>query len=547
MLRIEDAETTGGDWDEVLRNQRINRRILPSHLSYIFSDMVSKGLAAYEPPKQTRSILVYWRLPEEWAEVLHGWVSSTAQLNTIMTFYEITDPPIESPLTDLPLPLLRQAITILGKTGRAQMIGVADGEGVSVKRTFKCQRRHTAPYVFQTFRSQTFALFVVVRHCHCIECISKFKKGPDPKKNPAWKPKCPQCGINIKNDQGIPLYLQFSDSIDATESYITRAGDHIDSLGSKLNADDTTEVGAMLTKVVDAVVEKQAILTEKTVGKLLRALARFQERITPRLMQLEEHEAAVKELRAKIGPLEKSEAYYRSGFDRAAELAEQSSRRVKELRENVDRYEKERRVYEEIKNERDDLKEEVRRLQGNCEAYNGKQNLARKKLKAFKDENKRLIQRIEHLENANRIEDSLQIGDYSQYYELDIPLASEDKENDDAFDDEQSSKLKCPHPQPQLSKVSRSSTSINRNPFADHPAAPIMQDDLEPNQDIDFAFVRYKSNWNLLQSKKRKLEEELGDAKTTPASKLPFPLNIEKGRLKGAAQVGQRLRLNKHN
>ena len=89
-------------------------------------------------------------------------------------------------------------------------------------------------------------------------------------------------------------------------------------------------------------------------------------------MQLEENEAAVKELRAKMGPLEKSEAYYRSGFDRAAELAEQSSRKVKELRENADRYEKEIRIYEEIKNERDELKEEVRRLQGNCEAYNGK-------------------------------------------------------------------------------------------------------------------------------------------------------------------------------
>ncbi|KZP17555.1 ESCRT-II complex, vps25 subunit [Athelia psychrophila] len=130
MLRIEDAETTGGEWDEVLRNERINRRIMPSHLSYIFADMVAKNVAGYEPPKQTRSILVYWRLPEEWAEVLHGWVTSTAQLNTIMTFYEITDPPIESPLTDLPLPLLRQAIAILGKTGRAQIIAVADGEGV---------------------------------------------------------------------------------------------------------------------------------------------------------------------------------------------------------------------------------------------------------------------------------------------------------------------------------------------------------------------------------------------------------------------------------
>lgn len=37
--------------------------------------MVSKNLAGYEPAKQTRSALIYWRLPEEWAEVLYDWVS----------------------------------------------------------------------------------------------------------------------------------------------------------------------------------------------------------------------------------------------------------------------------------------------------------------------------------------------------------------------------------------------------------------------------------------------------------------------------------------
>ena len=36
--------------------------------------MVSKGLAEYEPPKQTRSVLLYWRSQEEWAEALHEWV-----------------------------------------------------------------------------------------------------------------------------------------------------------------------------------------------------------------------------------------------------------------------------------------------------------------------------------------------------------------------------------------------------------------------------------------------------------------------------------------
>ncbi|KAJ4474971.1 ESCRT-II complex vps25 subunit [Lentinula aciculospora] len=129
-IKVEDSEAPGNNWDEVLRNERINRKVLPSYLTYILAQMVSKKLAVYEPPKQDRSVLIYWRLPEEWAEVLHDWVSSTGNLNTIMTFYEITDPPIASPLSGLPIPLLRQAIAILSRSNRAQIIAIAEGEGV---------------------------------------------------------------------------------------------------------------------------------------------------------------------------------------------------------------------------------------------------------------------------------------------------------------------------------------------------------------------------------------------------------------------------------
>ncbi|KAF9014096.1 ESCRT-II complex subunit-domain-containing protein [Cyathus striatus] len=129
-LRVDDAEEADSDWTPVLRNERINRRVLPPYLFAIIAAMVTKNVAAYEPPKQDRSVLLYWRLPEEWAEVLHEWVASTGQLNTILTFLDITDPPLESPLTNIPAPLLRKAISILAKTGRAQLIGIADGEGV---------------------------------------------------------------------------------------------------------------------------------------------------------------------------------------------------------------------------------------------------------------------------------------------------------------------------------------------------------------------------------------------------------------------------------
>ena len=48
---------------------------MPSpYLSDILATMVDKSVAAYEPAKQTRAVLVYWRLPEEWAEVLYDWV-----------------------------------------------------------------------------------------------------------------------------------------------------------------------------------------------------------------------------------------------------------------------------------------------------------------------------------------------------------------------------------------------------------------------------------------------------------------------------------------
>lgn len=57
-------------------------------------------------------------------------VSSTGQLNTIMTFFEIASPPMESPLSGVPITLLRRAVAILGKTGRGQVIEGMEGGGV---------------------------------------------------------------------------------------------------------------------------------------------------------------------------------------------------------------------------------------------------------------------------------------------------------------------------------------------------------------------------------------------------------------------------------
>ncbi|PVG04742.1 ESCRT-II complex, vps25 subunit [Serendipita vermifera] len=129
-LSADDGETTTSPWREVLTNERIKRKLNNQQVTHLIKILVGQGVAAYEPPKQLSSVLVFWRKPEEWAEVLHGWAVSTGQLNTILTFYEIQNPQLESELQDLPAGLLRRAIIILTKSNRAQLIESIDGDGV---------------------------------------------------------------------------------------------------------------------------------------------------------------------------------------------------------------------------------------------------------------------------------------------------------------------------------------------------------------------------------------------------------------------------------
>lgn len=117
-------------------------------MAVLLQTLVAHSQAVYEPAKQDSSVILYWRKPEEWAEVLHTWVRmplpllyiensnydmqavNTGQLNTILTFYEIQSPELESELSDIPSGLLKRAIGILTKSNRAQLIESAEGGGV---------------------------------------------------------------------------------------------------------------------------------------------------------------------------------------------------------------------------------------------------------------------------------------------------------------------------------------------------------------------------------------------------------------------------------
>lgn len=103
--------------------------VLDSHL--LLSTDKHTGLATYTDTTK-ESVWVYWRTLAEWAAVLYDHVDGTAQLNTPLTYYEITEGDYShlSELDKLPTPILKSAISILVKQNKAVTIKTANGEGV---------------------------------------------------------------------------------------------------------------------------------------------------------------------------------------------------------------------------------------------------------------------------------------------------------------------------------------------------------------------------------------------------------------------------------
>ncbi|KAK0551132.1 hypothetical protein OC846_003418 [Tilletia horrida] len=153
-----------GEWErtgELFFNRTIDRRLSPSSIRTLLAHMVKQGSAAYDGPvsngrsrlasalplgvtAQTSSndpstlpgrAWIYWRRPDEWADIIYRWVSDTGQNRSIITFYELLEGDLSEgqEFRELPRPLLRQALEILVKQGKAQIFGGAkeqEGEGV---------------------------------------------------------------------------------------------------------------------------------------------------------------------------------------------------------------------------------------------------------------------------------------------------------------------------------------------------------------------------------------------------------------------------------
>ncbi|XP_054153329.1 vacuolar protein-sorting-associated protein 25-like [Oppia nitens] len=117
--------------DPIFKNNKISRQLSLDSLRVILDDMQSNGLIEWIDKKQD-NCYVYWKRPQDWAQLVLKWVDEKALNNTVCTFYEIvsSDETKNYPFHGLNEQILIKALQCLEKQGKAVLMSFDNNSGV---------------------------------------------------------------------------------------------------------------------------------------------------------------------------------------------------------------------------------------------------------------------------------------------------------------------------------------------------------------------------------------------------------------------------------
>mmetsp|Transcript_20186 Transcript_20186/g.31560 ORF Transcript_20186/g.31560 Transcript_20186/m.31560 type:complete len:184 (-) Transcript_20186:176-727(-) len=115
-------------------NEKISRRLRQDDLHEIIQYMVAAGLAEWLPG-ETNKVMIYWRKPSEWADIMFEWVQAQGLNESVMTLYEIRegDATVGSEFHGMDSELLLKTLKVMEKMGRAVLFDAEGGDASGVK------------------------------------------------------------------------------------------------------------------------------------------------------------------------------------------------------------------------------------------------------------------------------------------------------------------------------------------------------------------------------------------------------------------------------
>ena len=118
----------------LFNNVPLRKRIDIGEAKYIIDYMASKegdGRAEWTGPDKNFA-WIWWRKPEEWADLMATWVDQIGQKGVVLTLYELTEgeASINQEFYGLDSEVLQRSLQILVKRRQASVFGSEDQQGV---------------------------------------------------------------------------------------------------------------------------------------------------------------------------------------------------------------------------------------------------------------------------------------------------------------------------------------------------------------------------------------------------------------------------------
>ncbi|KAL9648971.1 hypothetical protein ABK040_008351 [Willaertia magna] len=113
-------------------NQKIKRKLQRDGIIYVLDDLVTKERAEWLDKKKKDLIFIYWRTPQEWADLIIKFVEENGLNNTVCTFFELLEGETgeSSCFHQMDKEMFKKALKVLEKRGKAEMFQSNDNEGV---------------------------------------------------------------------------------------------------------------------------------------------------------------------------------------------------------------------------------------------------------------------------------------------------------------------------------------------------------------------------------------------------------------------------------
>jgi ESCRT-II complex subunit VPS25 len=105
-------------------------------IATVLERLVKDGRGEWADPRHTRC-LIYYKTPEEWADLIYRWASDHGFLDSVCTTYEIQHGDLASGALfyGLDTNMIQKALEVLQKRGKAQIFsGSSDEQGVKFFR-----------------------------------------------------------------------------------------------------------------------------------------------------------------------------------------------------------------------------------------------------------------------------------------------------------------------------------------------------------------------------------------------------------------------------